>query len=83
MKMTVLNLNEQASEVVQYLMQPDTIELRIETLEQAIDMSLDMANGDIWTDDDQPKILRHISELRCLIKDFQTIKSSLVDGGEQ
>lgn len=79
MKTTVLNLNEQASEVLQYLMQPDTLLLRIDTLEQAIDMSLDMASGDIWTEDDHPKILRHISELRCLVKDFQTIKQSLTN----
>jgi len=75
MATTVMNLNEDASRVVQYLMDPDILENRIGVFEQTTDMLLEAAQGIL--DADERQYLKLISEFRFLIKDFRTISNSL------
>ena len=77
MATTVLNLNEDASKVVRYLMDPDILENRISVFEQATDMLLEAAQGILDAEDKQ--YLKLIAEFRFLIKDFRTISNSLKD----
>lgn len=73
----IMNLNEDASRVVQYLMDPDILENRIGVFEQTTDMLLEAAQGIL--DADERQYLKLISEFRFLIKDFRTISNSLKD----
>lgn len=75
MATTVVNLNDDASKVVQYLMDPDILENRISVFEQATDMLLEAAQGILDAEDKQ--YLKLIAEFRFLIKDFRTISNSL------
>ena len=75
MATTVLNLNEDASKVVQYLMDPEILENRINVFEQTTDMLLEAAQGILDAEDRQ--YLKLIAELRFLIRDFRTISNSL------
>lgn len=77
MATTVINLNDDASKVVQYLMDPDILENRISVFEQDTDMILEAAQGIL--DADEHQYLKLIAEFRFLIKDFRTISNSLKD----
>ncbi len=77
MATTVVNLNDDASKVVRYLMDPDILENRISVFEQATDMLLEAAQGILDAEDKQ--YLKLIAEFRFLIKDFRTISNSLKD----
>lgn len=75
MKTTILHLNEKASEVVSYLMDPEILDNRITLFEQITDMCLEFANGTTETDDS--KLLHLVTEFRFLSRDFRTIRNSL------
>ena len=70
-----MNLNEDASRVVQYLMDPDILTNRIELFEQTTDILIDAFTDCI--DISAHNALELISEYRQLIKDFRTISNSL------
>ncbi len=83
MATTVINLNDDASKVVRYLMDPDILENRISVFEQVTDMLLEAAQGIL--DADEHQYLKLIGELRFLIRDFRTISNSLknIDYGKE
>lgn len=83
MATTVMNLNEDASKVMQYLMDPGILDNRIEVFEQITDMLIEAAQGVL--DADEHEYLKLIGELRFLIRDFRTISNSLknIDYGKE
>lgn len=75
MKTKIIVIDEKASEALDYMLEPDSMESRIEIFEQAIDLVIDVANGVL--DPDPKKCLRLITDFRDLIKDYKTIKDSI------
>jgi hypothetical protein len=75
MKTTILNLNDKASEVVNYLMDPEVLANRTDTLEELLDLLFDECNA---PDIGDSETLRLARELRWLIRDLTTIKNSLI-----
>lgn len=75
MKTKIIVIDEKASEALDYMLEPDSMESRIEIFEQTIDLVIDVANGVL--DPDPKKCLRLITDYRDLIKDYKTIKESI------
>lgn len=74
MKSTIMNLNEQASETLGFMLEPDYLEAHIEKIQGIEDFILDQ-----WRDFQSipPEgALTFLDTLRSLRRDFQTLHSS-------